>query len=401
LTLEPFGERDWRPCAITFVPRSPLTRERLLTAAAWLEGDAGFLTAVRLIEGTGPRARSQADQIELDLATEVESIVPGSYARVLAVADPSAAVPVLVQGHGIGPLKPNMTIFGVSDLQGSEEEHESYGAMLRSCVRHRTNVAIVNTRDDAWGRFLTTPTKDRTISVWWSHDQVGQLLTLLAWLMQRHDAWRRSTITVYVPAHDSDNDSAEVERVAGLIARARIDAKVVAVDETPAAYIDAMSAATFALAPLRVRNKVAVGPFDTSLRMVVESLPLSALVLASEDLDIDAQPDEGQHAAYAKALDEVASHEDWVRELDLQAGALLVATEEVRIRLDGETDAAARAALEVEGAEAESAASVAYRKYVDARVRQFGREERAERLMPNRVDVELDPAIWQPAQPDD
>jgi len=395
LAKEPVGQRDWRPYAITFVPRSPDTRANLLTAASWLEGDAGFLTAVRMIVGTGPRVRRQARQIELDLTEEVESVVPGSYARALAVADPQAAVPVLVQGHGIGSLRPNMTIFGVNDLQGSDEDRETYGAMLRSCVRHGTNVAIVNTRTDAWDRFLATPRRERTIAVWWSDDQVGQLLTLLAWLMQRHDHWSRSKIIVYIPA--GDGEEGEPVRVAEVINRARIDAEVVAVDPTPAAYLDAMSGATFALAPLRVRRKVASGPYDTSLRMVVETLPMSALVLASETLELDAQPDEGQHADYAKALDDVESHEDWVRELDVQAGALLVAAEEARIRLDAETDPAACAAIEAEIEAADKQASVAYRKYIDARVRQFARQERAERLAPNRVDGELDPSIWRPA----
>jgi len=397
LSLEPHGDRDWRPYALAFAPRDPVRRHHLLNVASWLEGGAGFLTAVRLVKGTGPVWRERADEIEADLGAETAKVAPGSYARVLAVADPAAAIPVLVQSQGVGSLKPNLTIFGIHDLSEPTEDSEHYGEMLRSCVRHGTNVAIVNTRDDAWERFAATPGDQRTLAVWWADDQVGQLLTLLAWLTQRHEAWRHSTITVYVPADDTGDPEHDPVHVASILEGARIDASVVAVDSTPAGFIDAMSGATFALAPLRVRRKVATGPFETSMRMIVESLPLSVLTLASETLDIDAQPDESQLAAFARARDEADAGESWVEELDAAAAMLLVEAEASRIARDGATTDAERAQLALRVADAEEAASVAYRKFIDARVRQFARRERASRLDPHRVGHELDPDIWTPA----
>ena len=397
LALEPTGSRDWRPVVLTFVPRDPLTRRHLVTVATWLEGNSGFVTAVRLVDGAGPIARHSAHEIEFDLAEEVHEIHPGTYAKVLAVEDPATAVQVLVQSHGIGSVRANLSVFGVRDLRGSDDERAQYGEMLQNCVRSGTNVAVVNTRSDAWDRFEQTPRKSRTIAVWWSDDKAGQLLTLLGWLCQRHDDWDDATMIVYIPDSEHPN---EVERVSNLVKSSRIDAEVVAVDATPASFITAMSGASFALAPLRVRRGVAVGPFDTSLGMIVESLPLSALILATEELDIGAQPDVENLAELERArvsAEEMAVH---VAELDAEAGRLLVMVEAVRMQLDAEERPAEREVLLAEKAVAQEAASAAYRAYVDAKVRHYARQERVEQLAQDHVQEELDPSVWQrPAEP--
>jgi hypothetical protein len=128
--------------------------------------------------------------------------------------------------------------------------------------------------------------------------------------------------------------------------------------------------------------------------MIVESLPLSALILATETLDLDAEPDEGRLAQLAKAADQAKESAAWVHELDIEAGRLLVAAEELRMRLDGDASLEDRAAIEAELADAEGVATAAYRKYVDAKVRHFSRQERLAQLDPHHVDGELDPSIW-------
>ncbi len=215
LAVEPMGVRDWRPCILAFVPRDPTNRLRMITVASWLEGDSGFLTAVRILEGSGPIGRRQAREIEEDLGAEVDAIAEGAFARVLLVADDEVGVQTLVQAHGIGDVRANLTVFGVRDLRGDEADRQTYGSMLQNCVRFGTNVAVINVRDDAWERFTTTPREKRSIALWWSDDQVGQLITLLGWLCQRHRDWDGSSIVVYVPASDDLNETAARGQAAG------------------------------------------------------------------------------------------------------------------------------------------------------------------------------------------
>lgn len=364
----------------------------MITVASWLEGNSGFLTAVRLLEGSGPVGRRQAREIEEDLAAELEVIADGSFARVLLVGDDEIGVQTLVQAHGIGNVRANLTVFGVRDLRGNEADRQAYGSMLQNCVRFSTNVAVINVREDAWEHFVATPKAERSIALWWSDDQIGQLITLLGWLCRRHDEWNEASIVVYVPASD---DPAETARVADLLEEARIDAEVVTVDPTPAAFSSALGGATLALAPLRVRRGNAIGPFETPLGMLMESLPLAVMILATESLELDAQPDETKLAELARAVDRARESARWVAELDGEAAGLLVEEEALRLRLEVDgLEPAIRAELEQQLDDLEKAAAKAYRKYVDARARNAALEAKVAELESVGNAGLADPDIW-------
>lgn len=388
LATEPRGVRDWRPCTLAFVPRDPENRRRMLTMASWLEGGAGFLTAIRILEGSGPVQRRQARAVEADLAAEVSESVPGTYARAILAADSEVAVQALLQSHGLGSVRPNVTLFGVQGLRGSTDDRQTYAKMLQNCVRFGTNVAVLNVRDDAWDRFERTPAAQRSIALWWSDDTAGQFITLLGWLCTRHPDWANATILVYVP---SDRTAEESLRVEELLEASRVKADVVPVDETPAAFVDALGRSTLALAPLRIRRGAAMGPFDTPLGMLVESLPLAVMVLATEEVDLDAEPDESLLATLARVSDQAADADRRAQELDTEAARLLVAAEALRIELKNSPD---DEELQKEVADAQKDASKAYRAYVDARVRCRALQDEVAELDPGNITTEVDPDVW-------
>ncbi len=385
---EPKPTRDWRPCALAFVPRDPHTRGRMLTMASWLEGGSGFLTAVRLLEGTGPIRRREADAVERDLIEEVKDIAPGAFVRTIVAGDTEVAVQTLVQSHGIGRIQPNLTIFGVSDLRSSEDDRLKYGQMLQNSVRFGANVAVLNVRQDAWREFEDTPRDQRTIALWWSDDQVGQLITLLAWLCERHHDWSQAKMTAYVPA----GEETDIDRVKQLLETARIKADVVRVDANPASLSTALSSATMALAPLRVRRGAAIGPFDTPLGMLVESLPLAVLALATDDIDLSAEPDESDLAEIARLSDQLAKLERRTATLDADAAQLLVAAETARLAAQATPDSDT---LRIQAEAANSEAVAAFRAYVTSRTECKDLEDQVAALDPTAAVTTLHPGIWQ------
>ena len=392
---EPASNRDWRPSILAFVPRDPGRRQRMIQMAAWLEGDSGFLTAVRIVEGSGLRMRQANDEIEADLQHEVANLAPGAFARTVMVEDAEIGVQTLVQAHGLGTVKPNTALFGVRDLRGNDEDQQSYGQMLQGAVRFGTNVAVLNVPPHAWERFEQTPRDERTIALWWSDDQVGQFITLLGWLAQQHDEWSKANIKVYVPSTTPDDDS---EHVRSVLEAGRIDAEVKQVDGTPASFAEAMGGATMAMAPLRIQRGRAIGPFESPLGMLLESLPLAVMALATEDVDIDAEADDGGYAEYAQAVEQAESAQKWVTELDNEAAMLMVKAESARQELEDLREAEPKADLtsfEAFFEETDDSAHKAYRKYVDARTRHRLLEQRVEELDPDRHIAEADPSIWQ------
>lgn len=391
LTDEPLPAADWRPCALAFVPRDPDKRDHMLTMASWLEGDSGFLTAVRLLEGEGPVLRREAAAIQRDLGAEVAKIAPSASARALVVADTETGVQTLLQAHGLGSIAPNLALFGVRDLQSTEADRQTYGHMLQTCIRFGANVAVLNVRSHAWEQFVAQPKKERSIALWWSDDRAGQLITLLAWMCTRHPDWAGAKLTAYVPHHEGTELAEDIGHVEELLSAAHIKATVVGVEESTEDFTEAMGTATLALAPLRVHRGVAMGPFETPLGTLIESLPLAVMVLATDEVELDVESDDSTMVKLAKVNDRIEEAEKRAAELDAEAARLLVQDEALRIACQDNPD---DMSLAGEYDDLHSEASAAYRAYVDARVRCQSLHEKAAALAGELTETEFDPDIW-------
>jgi hypothetical protein len=64
--------------------------------------------------------------------------------------------------------------------------------------------------------------------------------------------------------------------------------------------------ASLVFLPFRLRGRQPLGPFDGALEDLLAPLPVTALVLAAEDIDLDAEPEEGAAADAARVLDALA-----------------------------------------------------------------------------------------------
>lgn len=391
LDNEPLPAADWRPCALAFVPRDPDNREHMLTVASWLEGGAGFVTAVRVLEGSGAVRRRDAAAVQRSLTAEVEKVMPTASARVLLVGDAEVGVQTLMQAHGLGSIKPNLALFGVRDLRASTEDRQAYGQMIQNCIRFGANVAVLNVRSHAWEQYIAQPKKERTIALWWSDDRAGQLITLLAWMCTRHPDWQGAKITAYVPDFTGTDIAEDTAHVEEILAAARINATVVGVEETPAALTASLSGATLALAPLKVRRGIAMGPFETPLGMLIESLPLAVMVLATNDVALDVEPDETVLAKLARVVDQLDAAEQRAANLDAEAARLLVEDEQLRLESEADPD---NQNLQDDYDQLHVEASAAYRAYIDARVRCQTLSDRAAELSGELTGTDFDPDIW-------
>jgi hypothetical protein len=356
--------------------------------ASWLEGGSGFLTAVRMLEGSGAVQRRDAAAVQRDLTAEVDKIMPTASARVMLVGDAEIGVQTLMQAHGLGPIRPNLALFGVRDLRSTTEDRQAYGQMIQNCIRFGANVAVLNVRSHAWQQYIAQPRDKRTIALWWSDDQAGQLITLLAWMCTRHPEWSGAEITAYVPSSDITESTTHVEEI---LRAARITAKVVGVDESPASLTSHLGTATLALAPLKVRRGVATGPFETPLGMLIESLPLAIMVLATNEVALDVEPDETSLAKLARVVDRLDDAEKRAADLDAEAARLLVEDEQLRLECEANPDDA-----EMQSAydELHIEANAAYRSYIDARVRCQGLTDQAAALSGEIAGADFDPDIW-------
>ncbi len=388
MTAADSTSHEWRPCTVAFVPRDPERRARLTAMASSFEGGAGYTTIARIIPGRGPIVRRHAAQVDSELQREIQAGGVPVYGRVLVAESLEAGVSAMLQAHGIGALRPNLALFSWYDFDDTERENAiDYSTMVQTGVRLGCNVGVLHTPDEGWERVPDSPRTRATITVWWQDDRSGQLLTLLGWMCTRDSVWASAELQVWVADEAGDPAS-----VAQLLDDARIPARVMGSAPT-ASFVETVAPSDLVLAPLRVHHGAALGPGDVGLDELVPRLAVAAFVRAVDDIDLDAQPDEGEVAALAEARDRAVAATQRAQELDREAGELIVAAEMRRLEAsngdggDGDDPTEAVAA-------AVAAASRAHRQYLDARARADEAWRMVSELDPTAPTGQIDPELW-------
>ncbi len=131
-------------------------------------------------------------------------------------------------------------------------------------------------------------------------------MVLLAYLMNRSDEWRDASIRVLVPVDQTDADS-HLREVKAVLAAARIEADTeLVVDADSESIITQSSNASIVFLQFGIRDARIVDPFCNDVSRILPRLPMVVMSMAAQDVDLDAQPDEGSAAQNAIILDRVS-----------------------------------------------------------------------------------------------
>jgi amino acid transporter len=308
---EPRHPRDWRPCTLVLLaeaqPLSPI-----MDFAGWLEGKSGLTTAVRLIESHGLQARRQTATLEEGLRRDLKSHPTRAFALAVAAPDVPARLVTLVQSAGIGPLRTNTVLLqGASPGQRPDPMAQALARSgnMRRVQRLGCNLILLC---DPHGKFPNISqagpaTQDRadsgTIDVWWWGDKTSRLMLMLAYLMTRNPAWENAAIRLLAANYEADTP-AHQESLAQILDEARISAQTVILPHADSQRLAAESdQAALVFIPLRLDEGQVLDYQGNPLMDVARGFRGSVWVLAAEDLDWDAAPEEGSAGELAQALD--------------------------------------------------------------------------------------------------
>jgi len=321
--------RDWRPQILAFSDQAA-RRVRLLQFASWIEGGSGLTTAVRVLEGTGKKMYRLRDEAEAEIKADIAAHGLDTFVRVLAVPDLRAGVRTLIQSFGIGPVRPNtILINGPEQLEGIKGQRR-YGRYLNEAVRLGCNIVILNSDEDAWHALEQAETASRRIDIWWQDDMTGRLMLLLAYLMTRTEAWEEAELRVLL-AGARKNAAIRREQFRRVLEDLRIDAEPYPVES---AKIDSIAEhsqdAAMVFVPLTISARGPVGPHGVYLETILSRLPIAAMVIAAEDIDLGAEPEEGTPGDIATALDKASDAERLAKESEKEAARLVQIVEKKR-----------------------------------------------------------------------
>jgi hypothetical protein len=200
---------------------------------------------------------------------------------------------------------------------------------------------------------------------------------LLAYLTTRNEGWQAAKIRVLAPSadHPTEESMADFRRK---LEDARIEAEPEMVFNAKMSNIVAYSKdASLVFLPFRLKSNQPLDPFDNPVEQILSGLSLTALVLASEDIELEAEPEEG-------IAGEIASAQDARADAEKQALAAEKAAEEGKESvfsareklqqakekaLESASDESAVAELEAELRDAEKQAEKAARRAAKAKAK--------------------------------
>jgi len=127
--------------------------------------------------------------------------------------------------------------------------------------------------------------------------------------MTRGDAWREAEIRVLDADYDTDSEKT-VDDLARALAEARIDAVPEVIARASIDAIEAYSAETdVVFLPFYLKEGQPVDPFGGNFDQAFIRLPMVAFVRAAEDIELDAEPEDGKAGEIATALDALTDAE--------------------------------------------------------------------------------------------
>ncbi|HKK71997.1 MAG TPA: amino acid permease [Candidatus Krumholzibacteria bacterium] len=303
LSAQPEHPRDWRPVILAFSEQSE-RRVALLRFAGWIDGRSGFTTAVQILDDeTGPATRGRIHEVEEQLRSDIATADVPAFARCVDTDPSASALPTLLRAHGLGTIRANTVLVNrLDDGADDPDRARAFARRLRTALRSECHLVVLDATREEIDALDEAPIDQRRIDVWTERDATGRLCLLLAYLTTRTPDWKDATIRLIATRHGSRRARERLEeQLRTMLEEVRIDAEVVIVDDEP---IDAVSGnASLVFLPMRLHGDRAVGPTGRSFAEAGRGLAVVAFCMAAQDLELDAEPEEGEAAEIAAAVD--------------------------------------------------------------------------------------------------
>ena len=385
ILAEPTHPRYWRPILLAFAD-NPERRSRLLRFASWLEGGSGITTVVKLIQGEGAQALKECKTVEQELAKEIGTLKLAAFPRSILSAHVQEAMPVLLQSYGLGPLRANTVLLNWLNPDKARDPAalKEYASWSRVALRYGCNVVILDAEAKDFEKLDAAPHRKRVIDVWYRENATGRLMLLLAYLMTRVKNWRDARVRLFAaPNGDMSPDECRAN-LEQMLDEVRIVAEpVIAKDVSPQTVSEHSGDSSMVFLPFKLTDDGPLSVTGAPLNDYVDSLGLVALALARQDIVLDADPEAGEYAEVAQAVDKAEHAQKTAAKLEKQAAKVEKHVEKARKMAEkGQTDGEQEQLPELENAvtNAERDAERARRRVAKARAKADDAVREAEEL---------------------
>ncbi len=216
--------KNWRPTVLVLTG-NPATRGDLLTFGNWLECDRGILTLAEILVGDFDEVNRRRLAAVERMRGFLKELNAAAFPEVMVAPTLDWGIAALLQGHSIGPLKPNVVLVGWA---GKPERREIFERHLRMARALGMSLGILVPRG-----FPKAGAESR-IDVWWRGRENGYLMLILSHLLASNWEWSRGRVRVLRLVGNEAGRVPAGESLDKLIEAARIDAETeVVVSQRP------------------------------------------------------------------------------------------------------------------------------------------------------------------------
>lgn len=290
---EPEHPRNWRPQLLVFAD-DPARRACTLQVASWVGGNTATITAVRVLERQGPRALRERGAAEKELAAELDALEIPAFPLVVAGPRLDEAISTTIQAAGIGPARANTVL--ANWMRGASAAHPfatgRFSQNLRTAFRLGCNLLLLNAEPAAWEKLGAIPSRDRRVDIWFADNVTGELMLLLAHLMTRSPEWEDASLRLLAVTTDPAMAGGLTEQIREKLDDVRIKADVKVL---PGAgekdLVQASRDASLVFVPFGIRSDELVSTLNSTIKDLVERLPVTVFAMAANDVDLEADPD--------------------------------------------------------------------------------------------------------------
>lgn len=217
LNKKKISSRNWRPIILLFV-HNLKERMQLVKFCEMLGQNSGMLTISHLITPEDKDEIDRRNEIVYEMQKELENEGLEALTEVNVVSEFKKGMYNVAASHGIAGLKTNMVVFGWSQThEGRIQELE----IIHDIAMSGKNIMMLHFNRE----FRTKPNK--RIDIWWrGQENNGDMMLLLAYLIQLNTRWKKSQINI-ISIADTIEDQRELEQLIDYsIKEARINAKI-------------------------------------------------------------------------------------------------------------------------------------------------------------------------------
>ena len=336
---EPEHTRYWRPQILAFSDNSQ-RRSQLLRFSSWIEGGSGLTSAIQILEGEGLKMRKLKEEAEAQLQRDIQKDDASAFPLVVTAPNLEIGLQTVIQAYGIGSLKANTILLnwlGRSPTKILGLDDREFGRNLRAAHHYGCNIVILDVKVDKWNALEEPDGQDRCIDVWWWGDVTSRLMLLFAYLMTRNEKWSDAKIRLLAVA-DGNEDGQTIAGLEEMLEEVRIEANPELVKDVDADTLAEYSAdSSLAFLPFRIRDNQVLDPFGNSMENTLFLLPVTAMVLAAEDVELDAEPEEGRAGEIAETLDALEDARKLAQAAEKEAAEAAEAAEKAREKVEAMT----------------------------------------------------------------